>query len=345
MDEITSNINQNEFIAEIKEKVRQSQYNALKQVNKELIFLYWEIGKSIFNIEYSWGKSIIKKLSSELQKEFPGIKGFSITNIQRMVRFYSDYSDNEKLQSLIGEISWTKHVLIMEKCKDPQMREYYILATKKFGWTKNVLLHQIETQSYERFLINQTNYDKTVSPAVRNRAILAVKDEYIFDFLDLGEDYSERQLELELVKNIRKFLLEMGSQFAFIGNQYKLEVNDNEYFIDLLLYHRQLNCLVAIELKIGKFIPEFKGKMEFYLEILNDKVKLPNENDSIGIIICKEKDKTVVEYSLKSSKLPIGVASYETTGNLPKDYEKLLPNNEEIAEKIDIFLKDKLNNY
>ncbi|MCL2116514.1 MAG: PDDEXK nuclease domain-containing protein [Methanobrevibacter sp.] len=213
------------------------------------------------------------------------------------------------------------------------------LATKKFGWTKNVLVNQIETQAYERFLVNQTNYDKTLSDEFKQRAILAVKDEYIFDFLDLGEDYSERQMEIELVKNIRRFLLEMGSNFTFIANQYKLEVNDNEYFIDLLLYHRELKSLVAIELKIGKFIPEYKGKMEYYLEILNDKVKLPDENDSIGIIICKEKDRTVVEYSLKSSKLPIGVASYETTSELPKDYEKLLPNTHEIVEKIDLFLK------
>jgi len=340
MNEIILNNEQKEFIKDIKEKIRQSQYKALKTVNVELINLYWEIGNLIYSKQKeNWGKSIVKTLSKELQKEFPGIKGFSVSNLWYMSQFYGEYHSNEKLQPLVGEISWTKHVLIMQKCKDPQMKEYYILATKKFGWTKNVLIHQIETQAYERFLTSQTNYDKTLSTETRNRAILAVKDEYIFDFLDLGEDYSEKQLEIELVKNIRKFLLELGSQFAFIGNQYKLEINNKEYFIDLLLYHRQLKCLVAIELKIGEFTPEYKGKMEFYLEVLNDKVKLSNENDSIGIIICKEKDRTVVEYSLKSSNLPIGVASYETTGVLPKDYEKLLPNSEEIAEKVDLFLK------
>ncbi|MDR0911970.1 MAG: PDDEXK nuclease domain-containing protein [Methanobrevibacter sp.] len=315
----------------------------LKSVNVELINLYWEIGMAI-NSKASWGKSIVVKLSKELQNEFPGIKGFSVSNIWNMVKFYKTYNGDEKLQPLVGEISWTKHVLIMEKCKDSQMREFYILATKKFGWSKNVLIHQIETNAYERFLINQTNYDETISNEIKNRASIAVKDEYIFDFLDLSENYSEKEMEFELVKNIRKFLLEMGSQFTFIGNQYKLELGDKEYFIDLLLFHRQLKCLVAIELKIGEFIPEYKGKMEFYLEILNDKVKLPDENDSIGIIICKEKNRTVVEYSLRSSKLPICVASYETSSKLPKDYENLLPSNEEIAGKMDYFFKSKDKN-
>jgi predicted nuclease of restriction endonuclease-like (RecB) superfamily len=215
------------------------------------------------------------------------------------------------------------------------MREFYILSTEKFTWSKNVLIHQIENQSYEKFLLKQTNFDKTLPLEIKKQAHLAVKDEYIFDFLELGEDYTERQLELALIKNIQKFLLEMGNQFTFVANQFKLEVNDKEYFIDLLLYHRQLKCLVAIELKIGEFIPEYKGKMEFYLAVLNDKIKFPHENDSIGIIICKDKDRTIVEYSLKSSNLPIGISTYETSENLPKKLKKLLPNTEELVEKID----------
>lgn len=342
MGKISLNNEQIEFIQDIKDKVRQSQYDALKAVNVELINLYWEIGKSIYFKQLkNWGKSIVKTLSYELQAEFPGIKGFSISNLWNMAQFYKEYHDDEKLEPLVREISWTKNILIMKKCKDSQMRQYYILATKKFGWTKNVLVHQIETNAYERFLINDTNFNKTLSPEIKKQAILAVKDEYFFDFLNLGEDYAERELEGELVKNIRTFLIEMGGQFTFVGNQYKLEVGGDEFFIDLLLYHRQLRCLVAIELKIGKFIPEYKGKMEFYLEVLNDKVKLPDENSPIGIIICKEKNRTVVEYSLKSSNLPIGVASYETTDKLPKDYNNLLPTSNEIAEKIDLFLQMK----
>ena len=330
-----------EIINKIKEKVRESQYNALKVVNVELINLYWEIGKSLTSINTEKSRlNLISSLSNELQKEFPGIKGFSVSNLKYMIRFYNGYRGIERLEPLIREISWSKHIVILQKCKDNQEKEFYILATKKFGWTKNVLIHQIESQAYERFLIDQTNYDKTLSPGIKKQAKLAVKDEYIFDFLELGEDYSEKQLELGLIKNIRKFLLEMGSQFTFIGNQYKLEVGMSEYFVDLLLYHRQLKCLVAIELKIGEFIPEYKGKMEFYLEVLNDKVKFPDENDSIGIIICKEKNRTVVEYSLKSSNLPIGVASYETTSKLPKDYKRLLPSSNEIVEMIDLFFLD-----
>ena len=330
-----------EIINKIKEKVRESQYAALKAVNIELINLYWEIGKSLTSINTKKSQlNLISSLSEELQNEFPGIKGFSISNLKYMVRFYNGYSGIERLESLIREISWTKHIVILQKCEDNQEKEFYILATKKFGWTKNVLIHQIQSQAYERFLINQTSYDKTLPPEIKNQAKLAVKDEYIFDFLGIDDKHSEKELEIALIKNIRNFLIELGYQFAFVGNQFKIELADKEYFIDLLLYHRQLQCLVVIELKIGEFIPEYKGKMEFYLNILNDKFKLDNENDAIGIIICKEKNRTVVEYSLKSGNIPIGVASYKTTKELPKDYENLLPDKEEIIEKVNSFFLD-----
>lgn len=273
-------------------------------------------------------------LSNELQKEFPGISGFSTTNLWLMAQFYSEYQGVENLQPLVGEISWTKHTVILNKCKDNLERQFYILAAKKYGWTKNVLIHQIENNTYEKYLLNQTNFEKTLPDEIKNQAYLAVKDEYTFDFLNLADEYSENELEKALVQNIRSFLLEMGYQFTFIGNQFRLEVSGKEYFIDLLLYHRQLKCLVAVELKIGEFIPEYKGKMEFYLSLLNDKVKLPQENDSIGIIICKEKDRTIVEYSLKTSQMPIGVATYKTSSILPKEYRKLLPDEKEITKRI-----------
>lgn len=323
------------FIAEIKAKVRQAQYEALKAVNVQLINLYWEIGKSISEKQSeSWGKAIVPTLSQELQKEFPGMGGFSATNLWLMAQFYSEYQGVENLQPLVGEISWTKHTVILNKCKNNLERQFYILATKKYGWTKNILIHQIENNTYEKYLLNQTNFEKTLPETIKNQAYLAVKDEYTFDFLGLADEYSESELEKALVQNIRSFLLEMGSQFTFIGNQFKIDVNGKEYFIDLLLYHRQLKCLVAVELKIGEFIPEYKGKMEFYLSVLNDKVKLPQENDSIGIIICKEKDRTIVEYSLKTSQMPIGVATYTTSSVLPKEYQKLLPDENEIIKRI-----------
>jgi predicted nuclease of restriction endonuclease-like (RecB) superfamily len=329
------------FISEIKTKVRNAQYEAMKAVNVALINLYWEIGKSIAEKQSeSWGKSIVPTLSKELQNEFPGVGGFSTTNLWLMVQFYTEYQSFENLQPLVGEISWSKHTVILGKCKNPKEREFYILATKKFGWTKNVLIHQIENKTFEKYLLNQTNFEETLPEKIKNQAILAVKDEYIFDFLGIEEEHSERDLEQKLIQNIRAFLLELGSDFSFLGNQYKIELSDKEYFIDLLLFHRKLQSLVAIELKIGEFLPEYKGKMEFYLNILNDKVKLPHENEAIGIIICKSKDRTIVEYSLKSSNLPIGISTYSTSEKLPKNYQNLLPSNEELSEKFENYFKN-----
>ncbi len=203
--------------------------------------------------------------------------------------------------------------------------------TRKFGWTKNVLIHRIENKDYEKTLLNQTNFDKAVSPEIRQRAKLAVKDEYTFDFLDLGDEHSERQLEQALVGKVEAFLREMGGMFAFVGSQYRLAVEDEEYFIDLLLYHRVLRCLIAIELKIGKFLPEYVGKMQFYLAVLDDTVRLPDENPSIGIILCKSKRQTVVEYALKESNKPIGVASYRMVKTLPENLKEKLPDPEQIS--------------
>ncbi|MCU7617532.1 PDDEXK nuclease domain-containing protein [Chryseobacterium sp. PBS4-4] len=329
------------FISEIKNKVRNAQYEAMKAVNIALINLYWEIGKSISESQAeNWGKSIVATLSKELQTEFPGVGGFSTTNLWLMMQFYSEYQSDVNLQPLVGEISWSKHIIILGRCKNPREREFYILSTKKFGWTKNILIHQIENKTFEKYLINQTNFDETLPEKIKNQAVLAVKDEYIFDFLGIEEEHSEKELEIKLVQNIRGFLLELGSDFSFIGNQYKVAISEKEYFIDLLLFHRRLQSLVAVELKVGEFLPEYKGKMEFYLNLLNDKVKLPHENEAIGIIICKSKDRTIVEYSLKSSNLPIGVATYSTSEKLPKNYQKLLPNNKELSEKFDNYIKN-----
>jgi predicted nuclease of restriction endonuclease-like (RecB) superfamily len=328
------------FIVDIKQKIRTAQYEALKVVNVQLINLYWEIGKSISEKQLeNWGKSVVPVLSKELQKEFPGIGGFSTTNLWSMAQFYSEYQAIENLHPLVGEISWSKHIVILNKCKDNQERQFYILSTKKFGWTKNVLIHQIENKTFENYLLNQTNFKDTLPSSIKNQAHLAIKDEFTFDFLNLESEHSESELEQALILNIRSFLIELGNDYTFVGNQFKVSVNNKEYFIDLLLYHRKLQCLVAIDLKIGDFLPEYKGKMEFYLAVLNDTIKLPHENDAIGIIICKNKDRTIVEYSLKSSTMPIGVATYKTSTILPKNYKELLPSKEDITEKIDDYLK------
>jgi len=333
------------FVSDIKKRILKGQYEALKSVNKELISLYWDIGKSIVNKqkEHGWGKSIVKNLSDELQKEFIGMKGFSVQNLWNMRQFYLEYKENTKLQPLVREISWTKNVIIFQKTKDKLEREFYLGMTKKFGWTKNILINQIESKSYENFLINQTNFDKTMIEKYKDQAVLAVKDEYNFDFLELSKQHSEHELEIGLISKIREFLAQMGSDFSFLGNQYKIEVDDEEYFIDLLLYHRRLKSLIAIELKIGKFTPEYAGKMNFYLSALNDKIKLEDENPSIGIIICKEKNRTTVEYSLKDSNQPIGVTTYRLTETLPKDFENLLPTPQQISQRFQIFLDDEID--
>jgi len=325
------------LLSEVKERVRAAQYEALKAVNKELVALYWDIGKLIAERQNreGWGKSVVEQLASDLQNEFPGVKGFSVQNLWYMRQFYLEYYDNEKLQPLVGEISWSKNLVIVARCKDPLEREFYIRMTRKFGWSKNVLVHQIENQSYEKTLLGQTNFDKALKPGQRAQAKLAVKDEYTFDFLEMGEEHSERELERALIARIEDFLRAMGGLFAFVGSQFRLAVDDKEYFIDLLLYHRRLKCLVAIELKIGEFQPEFVGKMQFYLAALDRQVREEGENPSIGIILCKEKNRTIVEYALHDARKPIGVATYRMVKRLPRELRGQLPSPTEIAKLLE----------
>ena len=252
-----------------------------------------------------------------------------------MSEFFTAYRDKPKLQPLVAIIGWTQNLVILQRCKEPLEREFYIRMTAKFGWTKNVLIHQIENQSYEKTLLGQTNFDKALTPKLRAQAKLAVKDEYTFDFLELGEEHAERELERALVGRIEQFLRAMGGLFAFVGSQFRLEVDGREFFIDLLLFHRRLRCLVAIELKVGEFQPEFVGKMQFYLTALDRQVREKGENPSIGIILCKEKRRTIVEYALYDATKPIGVATYRIVKRLPKELKGQLPGPEEIAKLLE----------
>ena len=325
------------LLAEVKERVRAARYAALKAVNKELVSLYWDIGRMIAERQKveGWGKSVVQQLAADLQAEFPGMRGYSAQNLWYMRQFFLEYHENEKLQPLVGEISWAKNLVIMGRCKDPLEREFYIRMTRKFGWTKNVLIHQIENQSYEKSLLGQTNFDQALTPKLRAQAELAVRDEYTFDFLGLGDEHSERELETALIARVEDFLRAMGGMFAFMGSQFRLEVGGEEFFIDLLLFHRRLRCLVAIELKVGKFRPEFVGKMQFYLTALDRQVREESEGPSIGIILCKEKNRTVVEYALHDARKPIGVATYQVSRQLPKELEGQLPSPQEIARLLE----------
>jgi len=316
------------FFDEIKNKIRAAQYAAMREVNIQLIQLYWEIGRSISEKQkLGWGKSVVESLSIYLKQEFPQTKGFSSTNLWLMTQFYQSYCDEVNLQPLVGEISWSKHAVILAKIKDRELRRFYITSTRNLNWTKAQLIREIENETHRKILNSQNSFlDQS------REKLITLKDKYLFDFLELDMNHSERDLEKGLLNNVQKFLLEMGNQFSFIGSQFKIQLEGKEYFIDLLLFHRTLQCLVAIELKIGEFIPEYKGKMEFYLALLNDKVRLPHENDSVGIIICKSKNKTVVEYSLKKSNYPIGVSSYSTSKVLPEEFSAQLPTLEAIKK-------------
>ena len=326
-----------ELLAEVKRRVREAQYQALRVVNKEMITLYWDIGHLIAERQAgkTWGKAVVERLAADLRLEFPGVRGFSVQNLWYMRQFFLAYSGNEKLQPLVGEISWAKNLVIMSRCKEPTEREFYLKMTRKFGWSKAVLIHQVGNQSYEKTLLGQTNFGQALSPKLRAQAKLAVQDEYTFDFLELGQEHSERELERALVAKIEHFLGAMGGLFAFVGSQFRLEVEGREFFVDLLLFQRRLKCLVAIDLKIGEFEPEFVGKMQFYLAALDAQIRLSDENPSIGMILCKEKKRMIVEYSLRDARKPIGVATYRTVKKLPRELKGLLPSPEEIIRLLE----------
>jgi predicted nuclease of restriction endonuclease-like (RecB) superfamily len=325
------------LLAEVKERVRAAQYAAFRAVNKELVALYWDIGQMISTRQITGmhGDAVVVQLATDLRMEFPGVRGFSRRNVFYMREFYITYRDLPKVQPLVAQIGWTQNLIVLQRCRGPLEREFYIRMTRKFGWTKNVLIHQIENQSYEKTLLGQTNFDKTLTPKLRAQAKLAVRDEYTFDFLELGEQHAERELERALVGRIEHFLRAMGGLFAFVGSQYRLEVDGREFFIDLLLFHRRLRCLVAIELKVGEFQPEFVGKMQFYLTALDRQVREKGENPPIGIILCKEKRRTIVEYALHDATKPIGVATYRIVKRLPKELKGQLPGPEEIAKLLE----------
>ena len=326
----------NEFLHEVKNHIRQRQYQALRAANKELLALYWWLGESISRrqAEQSWGKAVVETLARDLQAEFPGRNGISAQILWLMRQFFNEYSDKPKLQPLVGEISWSHNLLIMARCKDDLEREFYLRASARFGWTKSVLQHQLDNQSYRQYLAGQTNFDAALPDSIKAQALLAVKDHYVFDLMGLAEEHSERELEQALVRNLRAFLAEMGGAFTFVGNQYRLEADGKDYFIDLLLFHRRLRCLVAIELKIGEFKPEHKGQIEFYLDQLDQHHRLEGENPPIGIVICRSKSRTIVEYALRNMNRPLGIATYTVTSQLPANFAGDLPSPEDIAARL-----------
>ncbi|MEW6088308.1 MAG: PDDEXK nuclease domain-containing protein [bacterium] len=326
------------FLDEIKKRITSARINAYRKLNAELIILYRDIGKKIVEKQekFGWGKNIVEKLSEDLTSEFDGKKGFSPNNLWRMRIFYLTYKDSPKLAQLVQEIPWGQNIVIMQRIKNEEVKEYYIKSTIQFGWSRDVLMHQIEAEAHKQTKIKKMNNFRKALPAhLAEQADLAMKDNYALDFIDVSKPIQEREMERKLISDLKKFIAELGLGFCFIGNQYLIKLRDKEYYIDLLFFHRYLRCLVAFELKIGEFKPEYAGKMNFYLSLLDDNVRLPEENPSIGIILCKSRDKFEVEYALRDIQKPIGISDYKVTKKLPKGFNKSLPTAEMLKKGLE----------
>lgn len=327
-----------EILKEIKEKVRVSQFQAAVKVNQELVQLYWEIGAAISNKqkEEGWGAKIIDRLGGDLRSAFPKMKGFSQRNLKYMLKFSLEYPRKEIVQQLVAQIPWGHNLILMERVQNQEERVWYIKKIIENGWSRNTLAHWIDSKLHMREGKAVTNFKVTLPAPQSDLAHQTLKDPYLFDFLTLREGYDERELEEGLVQHIQKFLLELGQGFAFVGRQYRLEVEESEYFLDLLFYHLDLRCYFVIELKATDFQPEYAGKLNFYLSAVDDLLKKSDDQPTIGILICKGRSKAKVEYALRRVHSPISIATYEAeiVKSLPENLKSSLPSVEEIEAEI-----------
>lgn len=326
-----------EIFDNIKLEILKSQYNAMQLVNRELIFMYWHIGKIILE-NSEWGNKFIDNLSIDLKLEFPDIKGFSIRNLKNMKKFAEEYSDFQFVQSVTAQITWTHNVLLLDRIKDIEIRKWYINETVKNGWSVNILEMQINSKLYERQAISEkvSNFPNTLPDVQSDLALQTMKDPYIFDFISLKGKVKELEIENAMINKIKDVLIELGNGFAFVGNQYKLTVSNKDYFIDLLFYHLKLKCYIVVELKAREFEPTDAGQLNFYLSAIDDLVKDENDNPSIGLLLCKTKDKFTAEYALKDINKPIGVSEYKLLEDIPEYLQSQLPK----AEEIELHIKE-----
>jgi predicted nuclease of restriction endonuclease-like (RecB) superfamily len=326
------------FLQELKERIRSAQVRASLSVNRELLLLYWSIGRDLLARQQSegWGARVIDRLAQDLLQAFPGMTGFGARNLKYMRAFAEAYPDEQFVQQVVAQLPWGHNVRILEMVKAPEQREWYIRQAVESGWTRNVLVHQIESDLHQRKGQAVTNFQRTLPAPQSELAQELLKDPYNFDFLTLGPEMLERDLERGLIEHLRDFILELGKGFAFVGNQYHLEIGGQDYFIDLLFYHLHLRCYVVIDLKIEEFRPEFAGKMNFYLSAMDDR-RHANDAPSIGLILCKEKNRIVVEYALRDTGKPMGVAQYRLVESLPERLQSELPTNDELAREMPRF--------
>lgn len=347
------------WLVELKSKIRSSQIKAAIAVNSELIAFYWELGKSISEKESVWGSKLIEKVAQDLKEEFPEMKGLSRRNLFNCKQFYKFYASDlvqqavalmeqlaspelqsssnqslNKMQQLLIQVPWGHNILIFTKSKDTNEAVFYIQQTIENNWSRDILDLQIKSNLYERQGKSITNFKNTLPEPFSDLAIQTLKDPYVFDFIALDTKYRERDIENQLVQHITKFLLELGKGFAFVGQQYHLVIADNDYYIDLLFYHTRLKCYVVVELKNTKFIPEFAGKLNFYLSAVDSLVKQNDDNPTIGILLCKDKSNLEAEFALRDINKPIGISELKLTENLPDNLKSSLPTIEEIEQEL-----------
>ena len=333
---ISNENNYHSFLVSLKNRIHSSQQRAALAVNSELVLLYWEIGNEIEKrqADQGWGAKVIDRLASDLRSAFPQMKGFSPRNLIYMPQFSICWPDFVITQQVAAQLPWSHHCLLLDKVNDDQIRQWYVRSAIEFGWSRAVLQVQIESKLHARQGQATSNFSKTLPAPQSDLAKAVLKDPYCFDFLTLGEQVNERDLENGLVSHVQKFLLELGVGFAYVGRQYLLEVGGQEYFIDLLFYHLKLRCFVVVELKMGSFKPEYAGKMNFYLSAVDDMLKHNTDQPSIGLILCKENNRIVAEYALRDMSKPMGIAEWKTDQIIPAEFKGQLPTIEELEGEL-----------
>lgn len=332
--------NYNGLLAEIKNRIAQAQTRAVLAANTELISLYWQIGQLLATrqTQAGWGKGVIPRLAQDIHNELPEMKGFSERNLKLMAQFYNIYPtlfiNNQIGQPLVAQLPWAHNVVLMQAVKDEASRFWYMEQALAHGWSRNILKLQVESNLYQRQGRAISNFTQRLPAPQSDLVQQALKDPYIFDFLTLEPLFHERELETGLIQHLEKFLLELGQGFAFVGRQYHLSVGDSDFYPDLLFYHLKLRCYVVIELKRGDFKPEYAGKLNFYCNVIDDKMRHPQDAATIGLILCQGKDNVLAEYALRGIDKPIGIASYELTRSLPATLASALPSIEMLEAEL-----------
>jgi predicted nuclease of restriction endonuclease-like (RecB) superfamily len=324
-----------EVLNQIKGQIKAAQYQAVLGVNREQIMLFWNIGSIIIQ-NSKWGNKFIENLARDIKSDFPDSTGYSVRNLKYMKKFASDFTEDEIVQAALAQLTWYHLQALMDKVSDKNAYLWYAQKTFENGWSRDILVMQIKSNLYERQAISEkiTNFMERLPSPQSELAEQTMKDPYIFDFIEAREKRIEREIEKEMVANISKLLLELGTGFAFLGNQYHLEVGNEDFYLDLLFYNTNLHCYFVIELKRGKFKAEYAGKLNFYLSAVDTLLKKDGDNPSIGLILCGDKNKTIAEYALRDMTKPIGVSEYQLTEYLPKELENTLPSVEDIEKRV-----------